>query len=34
MLIKLFHKSNRSTQIALLTGSILLLVGGVVKLFL
>ena len=32
MLIKIFHKSNRTTQVALVTGAILLLVGGLIQL--
>ena len=34
MLIKRFHKSSRSTKIALVTGSSLVLLGGIAKLFL
>ncbi len=34
MLPRIFHKANRPTKIALLAGSILLLLGGLVKLLL
>lgn len=34
MFPRIFHKANRPTKIALLAGSIILLIGGLVKLFL
>ena len=34
MFVKLFHKSNRTGKIAILTSTILLLIGGLTALFL